>query len=92
MDVECEVCLTRSPYSHGQEMAGGCRHGTCIIRRLVLALSRGWMWALWLTGSNFSVQACALKGLGSERSQLGYEAVEERKQQKMQRDVDKEGE
>lgn len=27
MDVECEVCLTRSPYSHGQEMAGGVDMG-----------------------------------------------------------------
>ena len=90
MNAECEECLTERAYNHGREMAGGCRHGTCI-RRLLLALSRGWRWALRLTGSNLSVLVRALKGLGSERSQLGYEAAEERKQQKMQRDVDEEG-
>lgn len=53
MNAECEECLTERACNL-QEMAGGCRHGTCI-RRLVLALSRDLRWALWLTGSNFSV-------------------------------------
>lgn len=37
MNAECEKNLTERAYNHGQEVAGGCRHGDSM-RRLVLAL------------------------------------------------------